>query len=103
MEAQQVERELKAAGDDGANSMRRDAKQKFLRDMGIELGELRKKEAEWVEKVIAPFASFQDSDSFDPVDRLLNQYQLPEFLKKALWLSRGGSQCPPRWKNQAPS
>ena len=37
MEAQQVERELKAAGDDGANSMRRDGKQKFLRDMGIEL------------------------------------------------------------------
>ena len=91
MEAQQVERDLKAAGDDGAYSMRRDAKQKFLLDMGIELGELRKKEEEWIAKVIAPFASFQDS-AVDPVDRLLNQYQLPSFLKKALWVSRGGSQ-----------
>ena len=91
MEAQQVERDLKAAGDDGAYSMRRDAKQKFLLDMGIELGELRKKEEEWIAKVTAPFASFQDS-AVDPVDRLLNQYQLPSFLKKALWISRGGSQ-----------
>ena len=52
--------------------------------------------------MIAPFASFQDSDSFDPVGRLLNQYQLPEFLKKALWLSRGGSQCPPAGRTRPP-
>ena len=28
----------------------------------------------------------------DPVERLLHEYILPEFLKKALWLSKGGSQ-----------
>ena len=92
MEAQQFEREFKALGEEAAHSSRRDAKQKFLREMGLELEELRKKEAEWIERVIEPFSSFQDSHDFDPVDRLLNQYQLPEFLKKALWVTRGGSQ-----------
>ena len=90
----EFERNLKANGEEGliAKHSRRDAKEKFLVQVGDELKQLREKEAEWIKKLIEPFESFMSGTDFDPIERLLEEYQLPEFLKKALWLSKGGSQ-----------
>ena len=75
-----------------AKSSRRDAKEKYLVQVGYEHQALREKEAEWIKKLIEPFGPFMSGTDFDPVERLLHEYHLPEFLKKALWLSKGGSQ-----------
>ena len=102
-EARQFEWELKRRGEEGllANSSRRDAKEKFLVQMGFEFEALRKKEAEWIEKVIKPFESFNTGAAFDPVDRLLQEYHLPEFLKKPFGLIKEArSQSTPKTGSQ---
>ena len=90
----EFERNLRANGEEGliAKHSRRDAKETFLRQVGHELQQLREKEAEWIKKLIEPFESVMSDTAFDPIERLLQEYRLPEFLKKALWLSQGGSQ-----------
>ena len=90
----EFERNLKANGEEGliAKHSRRDAKEKFRVQVGDELKQLREKEAEWIKKLIEPFESVMSDTAFDPIERLLQEYRLPEFLKKALWLSQGGSQ-----------
>ena len=92
--AAEFERTLKASGEEGlmAKRSRRDAKEKYLVQVGYEHQALREKEAEWIKKLIEPFERFRRGKDFDPVERLLHEYILPEFLKKALWLSKGGSQ-----------
>ena len=90
----EFERNLRANGEEGliAKHSRRDAKEKFLVQVGDELKQLREKEADWIKKLIEPFESVMSDTPFDPIERLLQEYRLPEFLKKALWLSKGGSQ-----------
>ena len=83
--AAEFERNLKANGEEGlmAKSSRRDAKEKFLVQVGYEFQKLREKEAEWIKKLIEPFESVMSGTDFDPIERLLEEYQLPEFLKKS--------------------
>ena len=87
--AEEFERNLKASGEQGiiAKRSRRDAKEKHLLQVGYEQLKLREKEAEWIKLLIEPFESFRSGKDFDPVERLLHECNLPEFLKKALWLS----------------
>ena len=102
-DATQFERDLKASGEEGlaANSSRRDAKEKFLVQMGYEFEALRKKEEEWIEKVIKPFESFNTGGAFEPVERLLQEYHLLEFLKKPFGLVKEArSQTTPKTDSQ---
>ena len=91
---EEFERNLKASGEEGliARKSRRDAKEKYLQQVGVEQQKLREKEVEWIKQLIEPFEQFRRGKDFDPVERLLHEYMLPEFLKKALWLNKGGSQ-----------
>ena len=61
--------------------------------MGLEFDQIRTAEKAWVQQLVEPFTPFWEGDDFDPIERLLTEYKLPDFLVKALLLQqKQGSQ-----------